>query len=147
MPRFASLRVAAVAALLLPLFACGRRSAPALVAAKSPITVDIKCEGGVSVGLFDANRKSAWVVEVEKNDPIEWLVPNNIVSIDISPKGAGTLPLDDPKPHGGKQGEAAKSKVKGDAAPGTYAYLIETMCQRADGTTIKVTIDPDMIVP
>ena len=146
MPRFASLRVVAVAALLLPLFACGRRSAPPLVAATSPITVDIKCEGGVSVGLTDASGKSAWSVALKKNDPIEWLVPDNIISIDISAKGTGAWPLDDVKPHGSKKAQPAKSKVKSDAAAGTYAYLIETVCQRADGTTINVTIDPDMIV-
>lgn len=146
MPRFASLRVVAVAALLLPLFACGRRSAPSFVAATSPVTVAITCEGGVSVGLTDASGKSAWAVELKKNDPIEWQVGDNIISIDISAKGTGEWPLDDVKPHGSKKAQPAKSKAKHDAKPGTYAYLIETVCQRADGTTIKVTIDPDMIV-
>ena len=111
MPRFASLRVAAVAALLLPLIACGRRSAPALVAATSPVTVDIKCEGGVSVGLTDASGKSAWAVAVKKNDPIEWLVEDNITSIDISAKGSGVAAR---AQQAARQQEGAARQVEGD---------------------------------
>lgn len=146
MPCFASLRVVAVATLLLPLIACKPQAASPLVAATPPLTVKITCEDGVSVGLTDAAGRSAWAVAVKKNDPIEWLVGANIISIDILAKGSGTLPLDDAKPHGGKKGESAKSKVKSDAAAGTYEYLIETVCERPDKSTIKVTIDPDMIV-
>jgi hypothetical protein len=148
MPRLAPLGVVAVAALLLPLVACKpRESRSSLILGKSlPITVDIKCDTGVSVRLTDASGNSAWVFEAHKKDPIEWQVGDNITSIDISPKPTGEWPLDDAKPHGNGKANPAKSRVKKDAKGGTYQYSIEAVCRRADGTTVKVTIDPDIFV-
>lgn len=148
MPSLAPRRVAAVAvaALSIPLLACGGKGNALLVAAKSPINVSITCTDGVSVGLTDAAGNSAWAVALKKNDDIEWLVEDNIPSIVISQKVAGAWPLDSITPTGSKKGKPAKAKVKDDAQPGKYAYKIEALCQRPDSTTIKVTIDPDMIL-
>ncbi len=148
MPRLAPLGVVAVAALLLPLVACKpRESQSSFILAKSPITVDIKCEPGVSFGLTDASGNSAWVFKARRKDPIEWQVQDNITSIDISPKSSGEWPLADDKPHGNGKANPAKSKVKDDAKLfHTYHYKIDAVCQRADGTPVNVTIDPDIYV-
>ena len=148
MPRLAPLGVVAVAALLLPLVACKPRDSRSsvILGRSSPITVDIKCETGVSVGLTDASGNSAWVFEARKKDPIEWQVGDHITSIDISPKSTGDWPLADAKPHGHGKANPAKSKVKDDAKDGTYSYKIEAVCQRANGTTVNVTLDPDIFV-
>jgi hypothetical protein len=149
MPRLAPLGVVAVAALLLPLVACKPTESPSsfILGKSPPITVDIKCETGVSVGLTDASGNSAWVFEAHQKDPIEWQVQDNITSIDISPKSAGEWPLADAKPHGHGKANPAKSKVKDDAKiDHTYHYRIDAVCRRANGTTVNVTLDPDIFV-
>lgn len=150
MPRFAPLGIVSVAALSVVIVACTRTSTSTNSVrdpwATPPITVDIKCEPGVSVGMTDATGKQAWSVDVKPKDDIEWRVGNNITDVKILSKTADPLPLVNPTPEGNGRGKPATSKVKDDAKSGHYPYKIEATCIRADQSTIKVTLDPDIIV-
>ena len=151
MPRSSPSGIAAVYGGLLLLSSCAKEEHVAPLGrppAKGPLTVTVTCDNDVTVGLTDAAKNQAWAFEAKGNDAVEWQGSAMVTSIVVEPKTlTNPLPLEG-TPTGNGKDHPAKSKVKGGAAAGIYAYKITVTCQPTDTNKvpIKVTIDPDMII-
>ena len=114
----------------------------------SPIHVNFVCGAVDSIGLADANGKSAWVFTADKKDTVSWVVPTNVTINSITGKTvADTLPLDSIGTQGGQPGVSFNSKVRdSNKQETTYHYNIDATCHPATGPDVHLLIDPDMIV-
>jgi len=146
---FRTLALLAVAASLL---SCNPSSPNLTVAVSpksaSPIHVNFACDSVASIGLVDANGKSAWVFTADKKDTVSWVVPGNVTINSITGKTpADTLPLDPNGAQGGQPGVSVDSKVRdSNKQETTYRYNILATCHPATGPDVHLLIDPDMIV-
>ena len=115
--------------------------------AESPISINFTCNGPNVISLTDNNGNQAWTFKARKNAPVSWLVPANVTINSISSKTpAIPLPLSPNGNAGGSNGKSYDSKVDSDAQSKHYLYNIDVTCTSAVGATVRLVIDPDMII-
>lgn len=149
---------AALAALaaLASLASCNfNKDSVALVEALAPdvntVHIDFTCGGAGSIGLSDGSGNSAWAVVRHPNNQIQWVVPQNVTINSIAGKTEALPIVHDPgDPQGGSPGTAYKAKVKSDTAfavsQKTVAYAISVTCHPGQPDSLRLLLDPEMIV-
>jgi hypothetical protein len=137
----------------------------ALVPDVATVYVNFSCDADNVIGVAvdaNVNGKGAWAVMRHPNQPISWVVAQNVTINSIAAKaGADPLPIDvDPNQHGGAPGVPYKATVKSNAnpAPGPgpgpnppdkiFPYAIGVTCKPAAAAkpAIHLVIDPEFIV-
>jgi hypothetical protein len=110
------------------------------------VHINFSCGPVDSLALADKNGRPAWSFSRRPNDPITWVVPQNVTINSLKGRTANdNFPVDSTGPQGGAPGTAFHAKVKGGAAQGTYHYVINATCT-AGADTIRLLIDPELII-
>ena len=145
-------RVLCGSAFIVLAVACTRKADGPVIATKpGDVEIDLNC--GASDGVFSATI-SPWQVQMPSRTHgrgIKWKLKSSkggVVTADIDSAQGQAWPFTPKKfkadANGSTDGDG--NDLKPDVPPGTYPYTITTTCT-IGGTTRKIVIDPDMIIP
>ena len=109
------------------------------------VAVDIRCLDGNGVSF----SITPWAAKLAPGDTIAWVLNQDagVSEITITSKQTG-WPFTAAPPYKGNAATAAKAKgMKSSVKAGDkYSYNVTAGCVRADGTTSKIIVDPDIII-
>lgn len=109
------------------------------------VAVDIRCLPGNGVQF----SLTPWAAQLALGDSIAWILSPDagVPEITITSKTAAWPFLAGP-PYKGNASKPPKAKgMKAAVKAGDkYAYAVNAVCTRADGTSSNVIIDPDIII-
>ena len=116
------------------------------------VRVTFTCGAVDSIGLFAPNGSSAWAIQRHPNSPITWAVGLGVTINSIAGK-TDSLPIEHNPgdPQGGSPGTPFTAKVKNNPGvpPGqqkTFAYLISVTCHPGQPDSVRLVLDPEMII-
>jgi hypothetical protein len=104
-----------------------------------------------SLGLNDGHGSSAWAIQRHQGEPIEWKAAPNVAINSITAK-SGQFPFDtvQGEDHGGSPGVSYKAKAPAISGlpftKKTFSYAISLTCNRGQPDSVRVVLDPEMIV-
>ncbi|HVF38778.1 MAG TPA: hypothetical protein VM939_02685 [Gemmatimonadaceae bacterium] len=109
------------------------------------VMVDIRCLPGNGVSFSLA----PWTVQLRQGETVDWVLhPDAGVSeISITPKQPA-WPFQETGPYRGNaaNGPKARNMRAAQAIGARFGYNVNASCTRADGSTSRIIIDPDMII-
>ena len=126
-------------------FGTARSAEGQAIYAGQQVAVDIRCLPGNGVSF----SITPWAAKLAPGDTIAWVLNEDagVPDITITSKQPG-WPFTAGPPYKGNATLPAKAKgMKSSVKAGDkYSYNITAGCIRADGTTSKIIVDPDIII-
>lgn len=138
-------RFATVAAGLLAVLALGSSVTQTGATPRPPATQRVTVGATCTDAGADSTWVDPWAVRIHQGDDVLWVLAEGtqVRTMQILPKRGQAWPFAGDPPRGGPQNPArsgASHRI------GRYQYDIMLMCVRPSGGTVRVVIDPEIII-